>query len=252
MKTFKTRAGEVEAIYKKRGQPLLILLHGLQGSKELFSSLIAEPFLSKFDVLVPDLPGFGGSAKPADFDYRISSFTQIVHELITDVGHREAIIIGHSLGGMIGTKLLESKLVNGLLSLEGNLTFNDCGASKEIAGFHEDRFVSSYLPLLEKSLRESKEPSATFRLEAVQKAAPYALYRSACDIVSSSRSEELFRIFKGSTVKKQLFAGERSSFASRALLSKDDVTVIPDAGHFLLHDNYKGTIAAIKRFIAET
>lgn len=251
LKTFITKYGEIQTLFQKGGQPLIIFIHGLQGSKELFSQLISEPFLSNFDILVPDLLGFGTSSKPVDFDYSVSSFARVIQELIIATGHQRAIIIGHSLGGMIGTKLLESKSVIGLISLEGNLRLDDCGQSQEIAKLSKEEFEAVYLPQLINSLRESSAPSAAFRLSAVQKTDPYALYQTACCIVAACRSGDLLAIFKQSNIKRLLIVGKMSSFASRSALPPAKVVIVPDAGHFLLHDNYPMVVDNIWKFIAE-
>lgn len=250
-KAIATKFGKIQCLLREGSRSLIVFIHGLQGSKELFSQLISESFLSNFYILAPDLPGFGTSAKPTDFDYSISSFAQVVQELIIATGHQQAIIIGHSLGGMIGTKLLDSQSVTALISLEGNLSLDDCGESQEIATLSEEEFVAVYLPQMINSLRQSSAPSSAFRLSAVRRADPYVLYHTACGIVSACRNGDLLALFEQSNINRLLIIGEMSSFASCSVPQPAKVIIVPGASHFLLHDNYPIVANSIGNFVAE-
>ena len=52
------------------------------------------------------------------------------------------IIIGHSYGGMIGTKLLQSEdlEIKSIINLEGNLVEEDCGESINVANMTFSKF----------------------------------------------------------------------------------------------------------------
>ncbi|MCB0360682.1 MAG: alpha/beta fold hydrolase, partial [Bdellovibrionales bacterium] len=104
-----TSFGDVAAIESDGELPLLVFLHGIQGTKELFLPILKEPFVRKHATLAIDFLGFGESSVSHDFDYSISSFACAVEEIL----HPRAsavVLIGHSLGGMVATRLLESGL----------------------------------------------------------------------------------------------------------------------------------------------
>ncbi|MCA1905576.1 MAG: alpha/beta hydrolase [Desulfarculus sp.] len=87
--------------------PPLFLIHGLGGSHRDFLSLL--PHLGRhFTCLVPDLPGFGLSAKP-DASYRTDFFCQTLVELTEALGVDRADWVGHSMGGQIVLWLAASR-----------------------------------------------------------------------------------------------------------------------------------------------
>jgi pimeloyl-ACP methyl ester carboxylesterase len=91
--------------YAERGQgPLLILVHGFLVSGRAFSRVL--PALSeRFRCIVPDLPGFGESEKPADYDYTREGFADTLLDLMAGLDAPRAHLCGHSMGGAIAMTL---------------------------------------------------------------------------------------------------------------------------------------------------
>ncbi|MGW4211681.1 alpha/beta fold hydrolase [Lentzea sp. NPDC004789] len=77
--------------------PLLVLLHGLGATGEVWQDVVTEWHGS---WLVPDLPGHGRSG-PIE-RYSFGSFAAAVAELVPD---RPVTVVGHSLGGVVGLAL---------------------------------------------------------------------------------------------------------------------------------------------------
>jgi pimeloyl-ACP methyl ester carboxylesterase len=77
--------------------PVLLLLHGIAGSRETWAPLI--PALSdEFTVIAPDMLGHGTSAKPRG-DYSLGAYAAGARDLLLALGHESATVVGHSLGG---------------------------------------------------------------------------------------------------------------------------------------------------------
>lgn len=233
--------------------PLTILLHGLQGEKGLFDRLILEPALRRHAVFVPDLPGFGDSRDFPLSAYNISNYAEIVAEAVNGYGGGEVNIIGHSLGAMIGAKLVSSRILNvrTLISLEGNLAIGDCGASIKIAEMKREDFCNRMLPSMLSELANLKAPSAQFRHQSLSRALPDAIYEAACSIVAESRSGSLFRDFEAARCRKLLLVGETSAFVTRTPAPSINVATVPNCGHFILHDNYPVAAQFISEFLTE-
>lgn len=238
---------------KRDGEgPLCIFLHGLQGDRRLFDTLTNEKFFQNKPVFAPDLPGFGESRDIPISGYTVSAYADVVAQAAEEqFGARDVIVIGHSLGGMIGIKLVSSSRLNVrvLISLEGNLKRVDCGASLDIAKTTESDFCTSMLPSMMSELSLLQVPSARFRLEALAKARPQAVYGAACSIVEESNREDLFRDFETASCHKLLMIGEKSRFMTRQLDKSVRIEIVPGASHFMLHDNYTYSAEAICRFI---
>ncbi|MXW50214.1 MAG: alpha/beta fold hydrolase [Gammaproteobacteria bacterium] len=54
-----------------------------------------------YRVLVPDLPGFGYSSKPADIDYTTDFFVTHLIGLLDAIGIHQCALVGNSLGGAV-------------------------------------------------------------------------------------------------------------------------------------------------------
>jgi pimeloyl-ACP methyl ester carboxylesterase len=59
-----------------------------------------EPFLARSGGLAPDLPGFGRSAKPGDFDYSIPGYDRFVEAFCAHTGLERLSLVVHDWGGV--------------------------------------------------------------------------------------------------------------------------------------------------------
>jgi pimeloyl-ACP methyl ester carboxylesterase len=81
--------------------PAVVLVHGLGGRGEDWRGL--APYLARagFRVYLPDLPGYGRSAQPADFSYSISDEADAVEGFFDVLGLKQVDLGGWSMGGAI-------------------------------------------------------------------------------------------------------------------------------------------------------
>ncbi|MCL5429333.1 MAG: alpha/beta hydrolase [Chloroflexi bacterium] len=88
--------------YEGRGKGKAILfLHGTPTSAFLWRNQIKA--LSKsYRVYAIDLPGWARSEKPAGFDYKLSSYANILKQFLEKIGERKVILGIHDLGASIG------------------------------------------------------------------------------------------------------------------------------------------------------
>jgi pimeloyl-ACP methyl ester carboxylesterase len=95
--------------------PPLVLVHGLGGTIENWRTL-APPLAERHRVLVPDLPGHGGSSSlPEARD--VDALAEAVLGIADDEEIRGAVWIGHSLGGVVALRaaVLRPDAVRGLV-----------------------------------------------------------------------------------------------------------------------------------------
>jgi pimeloyl-ACP methyl ester carboxylesterase len=95
------KVGGIETHFLRagRGEPVL-LLHGLGASS--YSWRFVLPELAKhYEVFAPDLPGFGRSEKPWDFDYSIAGLHRWVISFMDAMGIKKARFAGNSMGGVV-------------------------------------------------------------------------------------------------------------------------------------------------------
>ncbi|MEU6195394.1 alpha/beta hydrolase [Streptomyces sp. NPDC047061] len=87
--------------YKRAGHgPALVLLHGSGSSLHHFTE-VAGLLSSSFDVVRPDLPGFGLTGPRGDRDYRIQTYAATVARFLDVLGLTRYALAGNSLGGNI-------------------------------------------------------------------------------------------------------------------------------------------------------
>jgi len=84
------------------GEPL-ILVHGFGGDKDHFTR-IAAYLTPHFRVLVPDLLGFGDSARPAGLGYTLAEQAERVRAFARALGVERVHLGGNSMGGFIVTQ----------------------------------------------------------------------------------------------------------------------------------------------------
>lgn len=88
------------------GEPV-VLLHGMGASMFGFRHNIPA-LAEKYRVLALDLPGFGYSDRPLDFDYSLTAQAKVVREFMAARGVERAAVLGHSMGGAIAQRLAYS------------------------------------------------------------------------------------------------------------------------------------------------
>ena len=76
----------------------IVLLHGLGASAERWADL--WPLLKKYNVVIPDLIGFGYSEKPL-IEYTVEFFVRFLEEFFKKMQIQNPIIIGSSFGGQL-------------------------------------------------------------------------------------------------------------------------------------------------------
>ncbi|TGE20144.1 alpha/beta fold hydrolase [Hymenobacter elongatus] len=80
-----------------------VLLHGKNFFGAYWRETIKVLAAAGFRVVVPDQVGFGKSDKP-DLHYSFHQLARHTKHLLDTLGVRKAIIVGHSMGGMLATR----------------------------------------------------------------------------------------------------------------------------------------------------
>ncbi len=85
-------------INKVNSTETIVLLHGIGASAERWSEII--PFIENYNVVIPDIIGFGYSDKPL-IEYHIDLFLNFLDEFFKKLEIKNPIIIGSSFGGQL-------------------------------------------------------------------------------------------------------------------------------------------------------
>ncbi len=102
-----TRGARIHARAGGKGPPVL-LLHGYPQTHAMWHRM-AEPLAARFSVVLPDLRGYGDSAKPEGGDdhagYSKRAMAADLVELMARLGHGAFQIVGHDRGGRVGHRM---------------------------------------------------------------------------------------------------------------------------------------------------
>ncbi|ELP69035.1 alpha/beta fold hydrolase [Streptomyces turgidiscabies] len=91
--------------YKRAGHgPPVLLLHGSASSLHHFAD-VAALLAPSYDVIRPDLPGWGLTGARDDRDYRVPTYAATVARFLDVLGVRRCAVVGNSLGGNIAWNL---------------------------------------------------------------------------------------------------------------------------------------------------
>ena len=101
-KTAAMDGGVISYLEGGKGERIL-LLHGLFAQKEQWLEVGCALAISGFDVIAPDLPGYGASSTFPVSVYPLERQVKILHQLITSLGSGAIHIAGSSMGGAIAS-----------------------------------------------------------------------------------------------------------------------------------------------------
>jgi pimeloyl-ACP methyl ester carboxylesterase len=85
----------IETQWRQAGDAPVLYVHGVPTA-----SWDWEPFLARTGGIAPDLPGFGRSAKPGDFDYSIAGYNAFLEAFCEQVGLARFSLVVHDFGGL--------------------------------------------------------------------------------------------------------------------------------------------------------
>jgi pimeloyl-ACP methyl ester carboxylesterase len=110
--------------YERAGgakKPKLLILHGWGDNLKGWKT-VTEKLQKKFEVVVVDLPGFGGTAAPKT-PWKLDDYVDFVRDFLKKIRFSPQAIIGHSNGGAIAVR----GLANGSLDAERLVLIDSAG-----------------------------------------------------------------------------------------------------------------------------
>ncbi len=108
-----------------QGKQTLVFLHGTTVNHTVFNKLI-DYFKDKYGILAIDQRGDGKSLPKSDDEsfYSLENYTQDLENVIEKEGIEKPIIMGHSMGGMVGINYASrNDNINSLVLIETSYDF---------------------------------------------------------------------------------------------------------------------------------
>jgi pimeloyl-ACP methyl ester carboxylesterase len=216
---------------QKTSDTLILCLHGLGCSKNVFKFIENSELYNEFNILIPDLVGFGNSISSSDFSFKMKDQAEIINELLSQFEYENLIIIAHSMGGAIALHLNQNVInkVKFFFNLEGNLIGDDCGMfSRTIAEYGLNKYKNEIFPLHQKELKDHHELDFS-------KVTAETIFFSSLDLVNESDCGNLLTKFNKLSCDKYYIWGEQNH-KMKILQQLNDIKkiMIPNSGHDML------------------
>ncbi len=100
-------------------KPVVVLLHGKNFNGDYWAPTARFLQSLGYGVLIPDQVGFGKSSKPEHYQYSFAALATHTRELMRSLGIERAVVMGHSMGGMLASRfaLMYPQMVQQLILL---------------------------------------------------------------------------------------------------------------------------------------
>ncbi len=232
--------------------PLVLILHGWADESKNWRQ-VARELAKDNQVLIPDLPGFGGSERPNE-PWGLDDYAKFVSDFLRKIQAGTVYaVIGHSNGGAIAVR----GLANQSFTAEKLVLLASAGIRSEYKG---RKAVLRYIAKIGKQF-------ALVLPRSIQHKLRRKLYTTiGSDMLVAEGLQETFKKVVTDdirndaakiTVPTLLLYGDqdvstplRYGRMLQAAIKGSRLEVLPGAGHFVPRDAYDKTMAAIKRFLS--
>lgn len=84
-----------------RNKPTILLIHGLDSTRDAWID-VAHALTQQYHVIVPDMPGSGGTKVPLNFDYSLANISEQMRIFAETLRiHKHLHVAGHSFGASV-------------------------------------------------------------------------------------------------------------------------------------------------------
>ena len=245
---YRGREYRLSAWFRDTGEELVLFVHGLGCSKDSWREAWSHGALSGRSLLAFDLPGFGSSPRPADFDYALETQAELLAGVIDAHASRRICLVAHSMGGAIAMLLPAGAAgrIARLVLVEGRLCESSCGIAAEAAHISFEQFNRVNWPRFRR--RVQVDPRAAFDLDRSDR---LAFYRSGCSLVDWASGDQLMRRFASfGCPKAYVYGADNRHLEELAKLDPELVHEVEQAGHFVMNDSPAAFYAWLDKWTA--
>lgn len=251
------------------------MIHGFRGTHHGLTKIVEA--LPEYQILVPDLPGFGDSMPLAGQIHSLENYLQFLDEFITALNIREPfILLGHSFGSIVAghfaaahpEKIEKLILVNpiGAPALEGpraimtRLAIMYYWLGKKLPGRLAHKWLAN--PAIVKIMSvtmaktKNKELLKYIHSQHLQHFSTFANPKVVAEAFRTSVSHDVSRIASAIKIPTLLIAGEKDDITplekQELLASKNELLqleVIPEVGHLIHYEKPTEAATLIKQFL---
>lgn len=262
--------------YHDTSLPTIVMIHGFRGTHHGLERIVEQ--LPEYNVVVPDLPGFGASQALPNNTHDLEQYVEFTHEFITHVSaNTPPVLLGHSFGSIITshyaakyphtiTKLI---LVNpiGAPALKGPkaamtqlaIFYYWLGRTLPGRASHSWLSAKSIVKIMSISMTKTKDP-AVRRFIHEQHLTHFSTFASpqvVAEAFRTSVSHDVSEAAHALTLPTLLIAGEHDDITALPkqhqladAIRDAQLIVIPQVGHLIHYETAPQAAQAIKNFLS--
>ena len=236
----------------------IVWIHGLGEWSPSFDAIARHALFAGYAHALPDLPGYGRSpsALVAGTNDTVTALADHLAAWLRD--RPPAIVVGHSMGGVIATLVAEQLPVRAVVNIDGNLTRGDCTFSAQAEGYTRADFRAHGFAAMRAAVYERGASEFALRSYHAGMLAtdPDVFHANATDLVALSTRDDLAPRFARLACPTLFVAGVPRGIceASRARLDAVGARWIglEPSGHWPFIDQSEAFASAVSRFLATT
>ncbi|HLP59091.1 MAG TPA: alpha/beta hydrolase [Candidatus Deferrimicrobium sp.] len=233
----------------------LLFVHGLGESGACFREVFQDRRFYEFNLMVPDLVGYGESSRSHSGGCNFDSHVKRLWQLLEKYETHDLIVIGHSMGGDITTLMCASDsrgIIKKYINIEGDVTQFDLFISSEAvkagekgnfpAWFREDFMIATVRDNWGKQFESCRR-----YYESLKQCYPGAFLANARELVKRNNNNampgeyksETGQVYAGLSLPRVYCYGARSISEGTLRFLKEnrlEVVSFEDSGHWVMID----------------
>ena len=241
--------------YKIAGEgPALLILHGWGSSSDSWVEIQDNLSKQGFQVIVPDLPGFGASIPPLNV-WGVGEYKEFILKLTAKIGLKKFSLAGHSFGGQIAISFATDypEKIENLILLAAAGVRKEPGRKIKIVGFAA-KILNRFLVLVPTKRGKDLVKKTCYRLIRWR---DYARAKGIMrEVLSKVIREDLTSVLLKIKAPTLIIWGEKDKVTplEDALLMKEHIknsslSILPDTGHRLRTEAPEKLLELISRFL---
>ena len=244
--------------YREQGTgPTVILIHGFPLNHQVWNDF-AEKLSDSYQVVTPDLPGFGKSPLP-DGGFSVDDVAQTVRQWIRDRQYSRPVIVGHSLGGYITLALaaLERELLSGMCLFHSTALADSeekIQSRNKVLEFIEKQGVQAFTSNFVGQLYADPQHSSIPKVKAIAVQAPKETVAGYTRAMRDRKDRrDVLRTFPNPIL---FLAGEKDQgippdtiLQQAALCQRGEAVILPEVGHMGMFESEGPCLKKITKFL---
>ncbi len=235
--------------------PKLLAIHGFADEGTAFARLGRSTLTEHFELIAPDLPGFGGMPLPEKFDPTIAGYSAFIIDLADQVSpDAPAGLIAHSVGSVIAVEAARKcpDRISSLMSIEGNLTAEDAYFSGQAADFETPEAFKPHIEAHIAAMAEA-DPKLGRYSAAARRADATAMWRLGRDAARQGNLVgDAYLKLESLNVTTLYYWGRHNTPAQTAAFidahRQINAREFSDAGHWVFEDASEETARIAREF----